>query len=138
MAIEVDISKALGALDSLKDMVGEASVEYLEKVGEDMYHTALSTKTYTDRTHYLSSTIGYGVFDNGELVYTGGFSGEGKTAGVEMLHSLASEVGTDPTVVLVAAAPYAAITERSGFVVLDGARLAASAIVQRHKPDFTP
>ncbi len=136
MGISCDITKVGTLLDGISGKVETSALDFLKGVGEDMYQTALSTKTYQDRTGYLTSTIRYGVYIGGELVFTGGSDGEGKSDGDALLQSLVSEVGDEPCVRLVAAASYAAITERRGFVVIDGARLAAGDIVKRHISDF--
>lgn len=65
------------------------------------------------------------LYDNGNLVETGGFlGGEGQQAGEEALQQ-STPATTDPTLVIVAAMPYAVNVERQGFSVLDGARLQA-------------
>lgn len=131
MGITCGTGKVYSMIDGIQSAVKNASVNGLVAAGEEMYHTALSTKTYQDRTRYLTSTIGYGVYDNGVLVHVGGFDGEGRDEGLRMLQDLASEVGNSPCLLLVAAAPYAEITERRGFIVLDGARIAAPGIVKK-------
>lgn len=80
------------------------------------------TKTYKDVTHRLTSSIGYGVVWNGELVEEGGFGGgEGGEKGRSYLHSFAS--GVPYGLIIVAGMEYALYVERKGYVVLDGGTL---------------
>ena len=67
----------------------------------------------------------------GRLVKVGGFGGgEGESEGLAALHKAVSELSTDsPTLIVVAGMRYALYVERSGHVVLDGARFRMDEIV---------
>jgi len=80
------------------------------------------TKTYKDVTFKLTSSIGYGVVWNGQLIEEGGFgNGEGGEKGRTFLHSLVS--GVPYGLIIVAGMDYALYVERKGYVVLDGGTL---------------
>ena len=124
MAIDVDMSSALAALDNLAVKVQQAAPDFLAEIGERICQEARATKSYTDRTGRLTASIGYGIVQSGAVVRTGGFSGgEGEAEGMETLKSAAAEVDGDAlTLIVVAGMHYAIYVERKGFAVLDGAR----------------
>lgn len=124
MAIEVDISGAVSALDNLAAKVQRNAPDFLAEVGERFCDEARATKTYADRTGRLSASIGYGIVVNGRVVRTGGFGGgEGEAEGLATLARAAEEVSSaNPTLIVVAGMNYAVYVERKGFAVLDGAR----------------
>lgn len=124
MAIKVDISKAVSALDNLGARVQQAAPDFLVEIGERFCDEARATKTYADRTGRLSASIGYGVVFEGRIVRIGGFGGgEGEAEGIATLNRAAAEVSSEnPTLVVVAGMHYAIYVERKGFAVLDGAR----------------
>ena len=132
MAIGVDMSGALAALDNLGVKVQQAVPDFLAEIGERFCQEARATKTYTDQTGRLTASIGYGIVVGGSVVRTGGFGGgEGEAAGMATLQRAASEVGGEnPTLVVVAGMHYAVYVERKGFAVLDGARFRMSGIVE--------
>ena len=124
MAIDVDISRAIAAIDSLGVKVQQAAPDFLAEIGERFCDEARATKTYTDRTGRLTASIGYGIAVNGSLVRVGGFGGgEGEAEGLATLQRALSEVdSSSPTLIVVAGMHYAVYVERKGFAVLDGAR----------------
>ena len=95
-------------------------IRVMVEVGEQAVTDIRDTKTYKDDTGRLTASIGYGVFDDGTLLVSGGFGGgEGGVIGMESLQSRgASTEGL--SLVIVAGMDYALYVERKGFVVLDG------------------
>ena len=132
MAIKVDISGAINALDNLGAKVQQNAPDFLAEIGERFCDEARATKTYTDRTGNLTASIGYGIVVRGSVVRTGGFGGgEGEAAGLETLSRAASEVdSSDPVLVIVVGMHYAIYVERKGFAVLDGARFRLPGIAE--------
>lgn len=124
MAIGVDISKAINALDDLGVKVQQNEPKFLAEIGERFCEEARATKTYRDNSGKLTASIGYGVVVNGTLTHIGGFGGgEGEAEGVATLKRAAEEIDSEsPKLVIVAGMHYAVYVERKGFAVLDGAR----------------
>lgn len=124
MAIGVDISKAINALDDLGVKVQQNEPKFLAEIGERFCEEARATKTYRDNSGKLTASIGYGVVVNGTLTHIGGFGGgEGEVEGVATLKRAAEEIDSEsPKLVIVAGMHYAVYVERKGFAVLDGAR----------------
>lgn len=124
MAIGVDISNAINALDDLGVKVQQNEPKFLAEIGERFCEEARATKTYRDNSGKLTASIGYGVVVNGTLTHIGGFGGgEGEAEGVATLKRAAEEIDSEsPKLVIVAGMHYAVYVERKGFAVLDGAR----------------
>ena len=132
MGMTCDISGAVRLLDSLTGRARMKAVDFLAEAGDRFCEVARATKTYNDVTGRLTASIGWGVAVGGQIVREGGFgSGEGGDEGREALRRAASEVNSDfPTLIAVAGMRYALYVERSGHVVLDGARMRMDDIVQ--------
>lgn len=128
MAVRVDISKALAKLKLTKEEVDTKIVDFLQAVGDRFVDVAHQTKAFQNRTGNLSASIGYGLFIGGSMVRSGGFGdGEGGTVGRTILAG--KSVGDSPTLIVVAGMEYASYVERSGYAVLDGARVRIDSIV---------
>ena len=131
MGMTCDISGAVRLLNSLPDRARMKAVDFLAEVGERFCDTARETKTYSDVTGRLTASIGYGVAVGGSIVREGGFGGgEGGDEGRKALHAAAQMLSnTSPTLIVTAGMRYALYVERSGYVVLDGARVRMDGIV---------
>ena len=131
MGMSCDMSGAVRLIGSLPDRARMKAVDFLAAAGDRFCEVARATKTYNDVTGRLTASIGYGVVVGGQIVREGGFgSGEGGDEGREALRRAAAEVVSDiPTLIAVAGMRYALYVERSGHVVLDGARMRMDDIV---------
>lgn len=133
MGITHNIPQAIRELRQASARYEQEVVKVLIKAGEQATGIARQTRTYEDQKGNLTASIGYGVVNNGRLVYVGGFddSHEGGTIGRQALQQTASEIGRVPyAVILVAGMEYATYVNRKGFAVLDGAQTRIDKIVQ--------
>ena len=132
MGMSCDISGAVRLFGSARDSRRESNVDFLAAVGDRFCEVARATKTYRDVTGRLTASIGWGVAVGGQIVREGGFgSGEGGDEGRNALHDAAQMLSnTSPALIVTAGMRYALYVERSGHVVLDGARMRMDDIVQ--------
>ena len=132
MGMTCDISGAVRLLNSLPERTRIKAVDFLAAAGDRFCEVARATKTYNDVTGRLTASIGYGVVVGGQIVREGGFgSGEGGDEGRKSLYDAAQMLSnTSPTLIVTAGMRYALYVERSGHVVLDGARMRMDDIVQ--------
>ena len=132
MGMSCDISGAVRLIGSLPDRARMKAVDFLAAAGDRFCEVARATKTYNDVTGRLTASIGWGVVVGGQIVREGGFgSGEGGDEGRKSLYDAAQMLSnTSPTLIVTAGMRYALYVERSGHVVLDGARMRMDDIVQ--------
>ena len=132
MGMTCDISGAVRLINSMPDRARMKAVDFLAEVGDRFCEVARATKTYNDVTGRLTASIGWGVVVGGQIVREGGFgSGEGGDEGRKSLYDAAQMLSnTSPTLIVTAGMRYALYVERSGHVVLDGARMRMDDIVQ--------
>lgn len=132
MGMSCDISGAVRLLNTLPDRARIKAVDFLAAVGDRFCDVARATKTYNDVTGRLTASIGWGVAVGGQIVREGGFgSGEGGDEGRKALYDAAQMLSnTTPTLIVTAGMRYALYVERSGYAVLDGARVRMDDIVQ--------
>ena len=132
MGMSCDISGAVRLINSLPERARMKAVDFLAEVGESFCEVARATKTYRDVTGRLTASIGWGVAVGGSIVREGGFgSGEGGEEGRKSLYDAAQMLSnTTPTLIVTAGMRYALYVERSGYAVLDGARVRMDDIVQ--------
>ena len=132
MGMSCDISGAVRLINSMPDRARMKAVDFLAAAGDRFCEVARATKTYNDVTGRLTASIGYGVVVGGQIVREGGFgSGEGGDEGRKSLYDAAQMLfNTSPTLIVTAGMRYALYVERSGHVVLDGARMRMDDIVQ--------
>lgn len=133
MGMSCDISGAVRLLNSLPERARMKAVDFLAAVGDRFCEVARATKTYSDVTGRLTASIGWGVAVGGQIVREGGFgSGEGGEEGRKALHDAAQTLSnaTSPALIVTAGMRYALYVERSGYAVLDGARVRMDDIVQ--------
>lgn len=132
MGVIVDMQGVKDAMQQTLDGLSASVPAFLASVGQRFVEVARDTKTYQDRTGNLTSSIGFGVFHNGTMVDYGGFGvGEGANEGLQALEEAGSEANVGYSLVVVAGMHYATYVERSGFAVLDGARVRADEIVNQ-------
>ena len=132
MGMSCDMSGAVRLINSMPDRARMKAVDFLAAVGDRFCEVARATKTYRDVTGRLTASIGWGVVVGGQIVREGGFgSGEGGDEGRNALHDAAQMLSnTSPALIVTAGMRYALYVERSGHVVLDGARMRMDDIVQ--------
>lgn len=120
----------------------EKRIQRLEKavsrkmcyVGERCINAARSSHTYIDRTGNLTSSIGYAVSINGNLVKCSSFGqvkngADGSKDGKEYVMSLISKYPQSIALIVVAGKNYAAFVSDKGYDVLDSAEILAERLV---------
>jgi len=106
----------------------------LQKVGENYVTNARNRGEYTDRSDNLRSSVGYGIYKDGVLVWT--ITGDAKKAtkeGTEAAQRLIAKIKGELlakydkgfVLVVVAGMSYAAAVEAKGFDVITGSGLIA-------------
>ncbi|MBR5043004.1 MAG: hypothetical protein IKX67_07160 [Bacteroidales bacterium] len=98
------------------------------KVGDDVCRIASQSHKYQDQTGNLSSSIGYCILRDGEIVHEGGFTvvkdgAAGAAKGKEYLHQLAKEHPSGIVLIIVAGMEYSGYVEAMGLDVLDSATI---------------
>lgn len=131
----MDLAKYLKGLSSrfnkTTDRVENKVLLALDRAGQRLVDIARESKTYQDETGNLTASIGYGVYHKGEEFSIGGFGGgNGEKEGVKRLSDVASKHKSKAYVlVVVAGMEYAIYVERSGYIVLDVAKLKANSVI---------
>lgn len=92
--------------------------------------------TYQDRTGNLTSSIGYCVSIDGNIVNMSGFEtvgteGKGTSDGKSYIKKLAAQYPNKVALIVVAGMEYASYVKNMGYDVIDGAELLAENIVPR-------
>ena len=105
-------------------------VNRLYYLGELCVNEARTMGSYKDRTSNLRSSIGYGVFKDGEAVMTGGFeplngAEEGAETGRKLLEKIGGEHPNGYALVVVAGMNYGVYVEARGYNVLTSSELLA-------------
>lgn len=134
-AINRRVERLLGALIKTLCYVGEEVVKYARDPNR---------KRYTDQTGNLTSSIGYVVLRDGEVVHESSFeqvNGNGKAKsrsklsgskeGRKFLHQLIAENSSGLVLIVVAGMPYAAYVEAMGYDVLDSAEIKAEEMIKK-------
>lgn len=108
----------------------EGIVRQLNYLGEMCVNEARTNGSYTDQSGNLRSSIGYGVFKDGQPVSTGGFepvkaSTDGPDAGRNLLLKIGGEYPQGYALVVVAGKRYGVYVEARGYNVLTSSRLLA-------------
>lgn len=114
----------------------ERLVEALSEIGESVCQTASRSHRYEDQTGNLSSSIGYCIIRDGEIVREGGFTvvksgAEGAAKGREYLHQLAPEHSRGLILLVVAGMEYSGYIEAMGLDVLDSAEIKARELTRQ-------
>ena len=99
-------------------------------------NTARSSHTYRDQTGNLSSSIGYAVSIDGQVVQCSSFQvvlngSEGAKDGLEYVQDVISKYPQGIVLVIVAGKNYAVYVSDKGYDVLDSAETLAETLVPR-------
>jgi hypothetical protein len=111
-----------------QQVIEQAVLLRLQRVGESFITNARNNDTYKDRTGNLRNSIGYVVLKNGEQV-AGGFpgSGEGVSTGEQVIEEISAKFPTGYVLIVVAGMDYAAAVESKGYDVLtSGSKIAVT------------
>ena len=105
-------------------------------VGERCVNTARSSPPYRDQTGNLSSSIGYAVSIDGQVVQCSSFQvvlngSEGAKDGLEYVQDVISKYPQGIVLVIVAGKNYAVYVSDKGYDVLDSAETLAETLVPR-------
>ena len=111
-------------------------IEKLAEIAEEACDTARQSHKYQDQTGNLSSSIGYCILRDGEIIREGGFrivnnGAEGASKGREYLHQLAQEHSEGIVLLIVAGMEYAGYVEARGFDVLDSAEIHTHELIRQ-------
>ena len=111
-------------------------IEKLAEIAEEACDTARQNHKYQDQTGNLSSSIGYCIIRDGEIVREGGFTvvksgAEGAAKGREYLHQLAPEHSRGLVLLVVAGMEYSGYIEAMGLDVLDSAEIKARELTRQ-------
>lgn len=133
MGIKVKIPSLSGLEDMLRSQltaVDNAIIYRLEVLGEKCVAEAREHHGYTDRTGNLTSSIGYVIAKDGEIVRQGGFEQalegkEGKTRGAVFAREQVARYPEGYVLIIVAGMNYAVYVADKGYNVLDSAEILA-------------
>ena len=109
-------------------------IEAFSYVGEQAVNEARQNHRYKDQTGNLTSSIGYCVLDNGNVVLESSFEvvkegKQGSQDGRNFLHRLMAEHPTGIALIVVAGMEYAAYVEAKNLNVLDSAEQLAEKLL---------
>lgn len=109
-------------------------IEAFSYVGEQAVNEARQNHRYKDQTGNLTSSIGYCVLDNGNVVLESSFEvvkegKQGSQDGRNFLHKLMAEHPTGIALIVVAGMEYAAYVEAKNLNVLDSAEQLAEKLL---------
>ena len=126
-----DLSKVV---ESTVKEVEDALVYNFSYVGERCVAEARTGHGYTDRTGNLTSSMGYVVVKDGQVVHESAFGKTldgkvGPDAGRQFARSLASQQPEGIALIVVAGMNYARYVADKGFNVLDSAEIMAGRLV---------
>lgn len=103
----------------------------LKFIAQGCYESVMKQKQFATHTGALASSIGWGIFKDGTLVYSGGFEGgntDGATRGRAVMSSMSRGKGI--RLVLVAGMSYASFVEARGFNVNTSGELLAEEMIK--------
>jgi hypothetical protein len=139
------------AIEMRIERVIAATVRRLCSIGEQVvtYARDPNRKRYTDRTGNLTSSIGYAVIMDGEIMQHSGFGTvrgpefkkskgkeSGSKSGRQLLAQLISEYQSGIVLIVVAGMSYAVHVEAKGLDVLDSAEIKAQDLVRKFLDKF--
>ena len=110
-------------------------IENLRFIAQGSYEEMQRRKQYADKSGSLSCSIGCAISHDGNVVHSGGFTGEGRkasagqTSGRDVVSERARE-NNGISLILVAGAPYATQVEAQGFDVTTSGELLAEELVE--------
>lgn len=134
MGIKVYTPDLSRLAESTAKEVEDAVVYNLSYVGERCVTEARTGHSYTDRTGNLTSSIGYVIVKNGQIVMGSSFDKtlngrEGQENGRQFARSLAAQRTSGISLIVVAGMNYARYVADKGFNVLDSAEILADRLV---------
>lgn len=114
----------------------ESIIATFKRIGEDAVKVARLTHKYKDQTGNLTSSIGYGIVDDGSIIFQSSFDvvksgANGAAEGKAYLRQLASENNQGIVLIIVAGKNYAKFVEAKGLNVLAGATIQADAMAKK-------
>ncbi len=125
----------------LKPLVNQVVAEAFEMACLEVVKQAKLRDTYQDQTNHLRSSIGYQIYQNGELIteyFTadGKGDGTGATSGVDVGKNIAAQTARkylqDTVGVVVAGADYALYVESKGYDVISGSASELADITRKY------
>ena len=112
------------------EMNEQLILERLMYAGEACVTEARTAHTYKDQTGNLTSSMGYVVVNNGEIVQISNFGqGEGSTKGESFARELAGKNSKGLVLIVVAGMNYAKYVAAKGYNVLDSSEDLAESLV---------
>lgn len=113
-----------------------AIVETLAYVAESALKEARENHGYTDRTGNLTSSIGYCILDEGNVVYSSSFESvvngaKGAEAGKKFMDEILEDHSQGMVLIMVAGMDYSVYVEALGYNVLDSAEQLSLEIMKR-------
>ncbi|MFA5651052.1 MAG: hypothetical protein WC914_07910 [Proteiniphilum sp.] len=137
-----DIDKIFAGIEKkLVPLVRQAVAEAFSKACLEVVEQAKSLDTYQDQTNQLRSSIGYQIYDKGELIteyFQEDGKGEGEGAGLGVANgkkvaATAAEKYPDDIVgVIVAGADYALYVESKGYDVISGSASQLASLASKY------
>lgn len=136
-----DIDKIFGEIESkVAPVIEQAIADAFELAMLDCVKAAKSTNTYKDQTNHLRSSIGYQLYNRGQLVSENfskagtGTEGDASASGMQKGREVAQEAAKlwpqDIIGVVVAGADYALYVESRGYDVITGSSQQLKTILQ--------
>lgn len=134
MGIKVALPDIDGIMASKVKEIEDAIVYNLSYVGERCVNEARTGHTYTDRTGNLTSSMGYVLVKDGQIIRQSSFEslstdGTGSKAGEAFARSLSAEYPSGIALIVVAGMNYAGYVADRGFNVLQKAEILAEKLV---------
>lgn len=124
------------AIAEKADNIKTAIIERLQEAGEECINIARTGHTYIDRTGNLTSSIGYIIVSDGEVIHKAGFTvvnqgDKGSANGKLYAEDIASQFSHGIVLIVVAGMNYAKYVSAKGYDVLDSAELSADSLALR-------
>lgn len=138
---KTDMSKLFAKIDTRIDSARENFQEAFQKTCLEITNLAKSTNTYKDQTNNLRSSIGFIVYDKGELVNemftkagigAEGDGSKGINQGKQIAEQAAKKYPNALVGVIVAGMEYALKVEAKGYDVLTGSCIQAKTILEKN------
>lgn len=136
-----DMSKLFAKIDAKTEEAKASYTEAFEMACLDIVNLAKKTNTYKDQTNNLRSSIGFILYDRGELVTENfniagiGTEGDGSKGIVEgkRIAEEAAKIHPESLIgVIVAGMEYALYVEAKGYDVLTGSCLQAQTVLEKY------
>lgn len=134
MGIKVALPDIDGIMASKVKEIEDAIVYNLSYVGERCVNEARTGYTYTDRTGNLTSSMGYVLVKDGQVIKQSSFEkvkdgDDGVKRGPDMAREIAAQTSKGIALIVVAGMNYARYVADRGFNVLASAEILAEKLV---------